>query len=135
MVYKEGAKRGACASKKRNTNEIVIRRIMKIKLKTNEGKEIILDASATLTGTTPYGTGFYSIVYQYQGDTVYRVSSGATSTPPSPIEALDWTRQVFVEGDFDGASNFTINDKKVRGGYVTKKNRDILLSNLELVVI
>jgi hypothetical protein len=93
-----------------------------MKIKINEN--LIVDTICTQTTTCPAGTAYWRIDYRINGETIYSCSSGAIYGQPSPIEALDWERDVW---DRTLAGNWTCNGKPQIGNYRKATNRALLM--------
>jgi hypothetical protein len=111
---------------------------MKIKVTTRQGREVALDVFTSVTGSTPVGNSYYAISYRLGGEVVHTAASGCRSTRPSPIEALNWSKDVEAPcGKEDpGAAEVRVHGRP--SYYARRESRtqlDLLLDALELVVI
>lgn len=109
---------------------------MKIKITIADGRDIILNVQATITTPTPSGRAYWRIDYLLaDGGCVYSAHSGAIHGTPSPVEALDWEKEIWVD-DPKGTAEKHNHDKTItKGCYRRTTNRAELLKALEAVVL
>ena len=109
---------------------------MKIKIKIQDTRHIELETAVIPTTSTPAGGMFYDITYSLNGATVYRANCGPQYSPPSAIEALDWTRErhIVCDRSVKGARMWEQGTYRYYAQSVTKTHKDWLLAAIESVI-
>ncbi len=95
--------------------------------------KLIINPDLTVTpvitqiSVCPLGTAYYRIDYQIDGMTIYSVNTKAIFGSPSPLDVLDWIKELLVPCDEtdEGARRYA------RGGHKTGYKRSISKTNRE----
>jgi len=88
----------------------------------------VLTAQTRQTTTCPDGVhAYYDISYHLDDECIYTIASGALSSQPSPIAALDWPTDRLEPSDDPNQITWSIDGKPGRWGRIKHTHRELLI--------